>query len=61
MLILSTMTYDEAIQRAETIIAQLEQSEAISMEEYKRLASEATALLKQCKDKINMNINEISR
>ena len=43
------MTYDEAIQRAETIIAQLEQSEAISMDEYKRLASEATALLKQCK------------
>ena len=61
MLILSTMTYDEAIKRAETIIAQLEQSEAISMEEYKRLASEATALLKQCKDEINMNINEISR
>ena len=61
MLILSTMTYDEAIQRAETIIAQLEQSEAISMEDYKRLASEATALLKQCKDEINMNINEISR
>lgn len=55
------MTYDEAIQRAETIIAQLEQSEAISMEDYKRLASEATALLKQCKDEINMNINEISR
>lgn len=43
------MTYDEAIQRAETIITQLEQSEAISMDEYKRLASEATALLKQCK------------
>ena len=55
------MTYDEAIPRAETIIAQLEQSEAISMEEYKSLASEATALLKQCKDEINMNINEISR
>ena len=43
------LTYDEAIQRAETIVAQLEQAEAISMDEYKRLASEATALLKQCK------------
>ncbi len=43
------MTYDESIQRAEAIIAQLEQSEALSMDEYKRLASEATALLKQCK------------
>lgn len=45
----SNMTYDEAIKRAEEIIAQLEQAEAISMEEYKRMASEATALLKQCK------------
>lgn len=51
------MTYDEAIQRAEAIIAQLEQSEAISMDEYKRLASEATALLKQCKEEISANFN----
>lgn len=43
------MGYDEAIKKAEAIIAQLEQAEAISMEEYKRMASEATALLKQCK------------
>ena len=46
------MTYDENIKRAESIIAQLEASEAISMDEYKRLASEATALLKQCKNEI---------
>ena len=46
------MTYDKSIQRAEAIIAQLEASEALSMEEYKRLASEATALLKQCKNEI---------
>lgn len=43
------MNYDEAIKRAEQIIAQLEQSEALSLDEYKRLASEATALLNQCK------------
>lgn len=43
------MNYDENIQRAEQIIAQLESSEAISLDEYKRLAAEATALLKQCK------------
>ena len=43
------LTYDEAIQKAETIIAQLESSEAISMDEYKRLATEVTALLKQCR------------
>ena len=43
------MSYDESIKKAEAIIAQLEQSDAISMDEYKRLASEATALLKHCK------------
>ena len=43
------MSYDENIKRAEQIIAQLEQTEAISLDEYKRLSSEATALLKQCK------------
>ena len=42
------MEYDETIQKAEAIIARLEQAEALSMDEYKRLASEATALLKQC-------------
>ena len=46
------MNFDENIKKAEAIIAQLEQSDAISMEEYHRLASEATALLKQCKDEI---------
>ena len=43
------MSYDEAIQKAEAIIGQLEQSDAISMDEYKRLATEVTGLLKQCK------------
>ena len=43
------MSYEEKIKRAESIIAQLEQAEAIGMDEYNRLASEATALLQQCK------------
>ena len=43
------MNYDEAIQKAEAIIAQLESAEALSMEEYKKAAAEATALLKQCR------------
>lgn len=43
------MGYDEAIKKAEAIVTQLEQSDAISMDEYKRLAAEATALLKQCR------------
>jgi len=46
------MTYDEAIQKAEQIISRLEQAEAVSMDEYKRLAAEATALLRQCKSEI---------
>ena len=46
------MGYDEKIKRAEAIIAQLENAAAISMEEYKRLAAEATALLNQCKEEI---------
>lgn len=47
------MNFDEAIGRAETIIVQLEQAQALSMDEYKRLAGEATALLKQCKAEID--------
>ena len=43
------MNYDEAIQRAETIIAQLESSQAISMEEFNRRAEEVTQLLDFCK------------
>lgn len=46
------LTYDEALQKAEAIIAQLEQSEAISMDAYKKAAAEATALLKYCKSEI---------
>ena len=46
------MNYDENIKKAEAIIAQLEASEAISMEEYKRLAAEATVLLKACKEEL---------
>ena len=48
----TNLTYDEAIKRAEQIIAQLEQAEALGMDEYKRLASEATALLKHCQKEI---------
>ena len=43
------MNYDEAIQKAEAIIAELEQAEALSMEEYKKKAAEAAALLNHCK------------
>ena len=45
-------TFDESIRKAETLIAQLEQSDAISVEEYKRIATEVTALLNSCKQEI---------
>ena len=54
------MSYDEAIKKAEAIIAQLEAAEALSMDEYKRLASEATALLKQCKAAIDGLSSELN-
>ena len=47
------MNYDEAIQKAEAIIAELEQAEALSMEEYKKKAAEAAALLNHCKQLIS--------
>ena len=47
------LTYDEAIQRAEQLIAQLEKAEALSMDEYQRLSSEVSALLKQCKESLS--------
>ena len=54
------MGYDEAIQKAEAIVKQLEQAEAISMEEYKRLASGATTLLKHCKSLLTEMHKDIS-
>ena len=54
------MGYDEKIKRAEEIIAQLERSEAISMDEYKKLAAEATSLLNECKAHIDGLANELA-
>lgn len=47
------LTYDEALVRAEQLIEQLEKKEALSMDEYKRLALEVSTLLNQCKDEIS--------
>lgn len=47
------LTYDEALVRAEQLIEQLEKKEALSMDEYKRIALEVSTLLKQCKDEIS--------
>ncbi len=54
------MSYDENIKRAEQIIAQLEQTEAISVEEYKRLAKEATELLDKCKAELQETARQLN-
>ena len=46
------LSYDEALKRVETIVSQLEQSEAISVDAYKQLADEATRLLDFCRKEI---------
>ena len=54
------LSYDEALQRAEAIITQLEQAEAIGLQEYKKLAAEATSLLNQCKAHIDGLAKELA-
>jgi hypothetical protein len=46
------MTYDEAIQQAETILKELEQAEALSMEVYQQKAKQVKELLQFCKQQI---------
>ena len=48
----SQLTYDQAMARVETIVQQLEQSEAISLSEYKQLADEARQLLTFCRNEV---------
>ena len=46
------MSYDEAIKRVEQIVSELEQSEALSMEEYQSKAKEAKDLLSFCQKQL---------
>ncbi len=46
------MTYDEAIQKLDTIIATMETDEALSMEEYKTKAKEAKDLIAFCHNQL---------
>ena len=43
-----SLTYDQAMARVEAIVQQLEQSEALSLQEYRLLAEEARGLLAFC-------------
>lgn len=53
------LTYDEAMARIETIVKQLEQSEAISLDEYRHLATEAKRLLDYCRAQIQQIADEL--
>ena len=46
------MTYDEAIKRIEQIVAELEQSEDLSMDAYQAKAKEAKELLIFCQTQL---------
>ncbi len=48
----TSLTYDQAMARVEAIVQQLEQSEAISLSEYKQLADEARQLLAFCRNEV---------
>ncbi len=46
------MSYDENIQKAEAIVKELEQAEALSMEVYKEKAALVKELLDQCEKQL---------
>ena len=50
----SQLTYDQAMTRVETIVQQLEQSEALSLQDYRLLAEEARGLLAFCRKEIEV-------
>ena len=47
-------TYDEAIQRIKRLVAELEQSEALSLDEYQKKAQEANELLAYCEVQLGL-------
>lgn len=53
------MSYDEAIKRIEAIVKELEQSEALSMDVYKKKAQEAKELLDFCEKQLGVMEKEL--
>ena len=53
------MTYDEALNRLQTIVSILESNEAISIDEYKKKATEAKQLLDFCRKQLTQIEEEI--
>ena len=46
------MSYDEALAKAEAIISELEQAPALSMDVYRKKASEAGDYLRTCRQEL---------
>ncbi len=55
------LSYDEAMARVETIVKQLEQSETLSMEEYRTLAVEAKDLLALCRRQLEKDKSQFNQ
>ena len=50
----NSLSYDQAMARVEAIVQQLEQSEALSLQDYRLLAEEARSLLAFCRKEIEV-------
>ena len=50
----NSLSYDQAMSRVEAIVQQLEQSEALSLQDYRLLAEEARGLLAFCRNEIEV-------
>lgn len=50
----NSLSYDQAMSRVEAIVQQLEQSEALSLQDYRLLAEEARGLLAFCRKEIEV-------
>ena len=53
------MTYDEALQKTETIVSELERAEAMPMSEYRKKADEAKQLLDFCEKELNGSLRDV--
>ena len=50
----NSLSYDQAMARVEAIVQQLEQSEALSLQDYRLLAEEARGLIEFCRKEIKV-------
>ncbi len=55
------MTYDESIRRLQEIVKQLENGQAIGMNQYTELANEAKQLIASCRKQLTELDNNISK